>query len=169
MLKTVDYRGGVICFRIPSDWTEEYEDEGGGTFYGPGEHAGTLRVEITTGEGKDGEPVTIDRLTKLFADDSAKYGVASKLLGDNVAMIRYDMPAVERGQPLMLRCWRIFQALPPKNFRHVLFTYTQLADQFDHPTSRAGMELLDREILAVEFAPTLGVLASSKKPWWRMW
>jgi hypothetical protein len=43
-LKTINYRGGVVRFRIPADWTEEYEDVGGGTFYKPGKNTGTLRL-----------------------------------------------------------------------------------------------------------------------------
>ncbi|HMI53316.1 MAG TPA: hypothetical protein VK525_17510 [Candidatus Saccharimonadales bacterium] len=37
-LKTINYRGGVVRFRIPADWVEEYEEAGGGTFYKPGDN-----------------------------------------------------------------------------------------------------------------------------------
>jgi hypothetical protein len=155
LLKTINYRGGVIRFRIPSDWSEEYEDDGGGTFYKPGDQTGTLRVNITTGEGPPGKPVTVDSLAKV-GNDSVKYSVTPMPLGANAVMIRYDMPGEERGHPLMIRCWRIFQALPPKTFRHVLFTYTLLTERFDHPTSTLEMELLDCQIGLIEFAPVLG-------------
>jgi hypothetical protein len=56
----------------------------------------------------------------------------------------------------MIRCWRIFQALPPNNFRHALFSYTLLAHQFGQPVSVAEMDLLDREITALELAPVIG-------------
>ena len=105
LLKTINYRGGIIRFQIPNDWVEEYEDVGGGTFYKPGDDTGTLRVNV------------------------------------------------------MIRCWRILQALPPKNFRNVLFTYTVLADRFSSPASIEDMDLLDREIAAVQFAPKVGQLA----------
>ena len=41
-VKTINYRGGVVRFRVPADWQEEYEDAGGGTFYAPGDDTGTL-------------------------------------------------------------------------------------------------------------------------------
>ena len=39
-LKTINYRGGVVRFRIPASWNEEYEEAGGGTFYAPGDDSG---------------------------------------------------------------------------------------------------------------------------------
>jgi hypothetical protein len=35
--KTIVYRGGIVRFRIPAHWIEEYEHEGGGTFYEEGQ------------------------------------------------------------------------------------------------------------------------------------
>src|ERR1700747_2081414 len=35
LLKTINYRGGIIRFQIPNDWVEEYEDGGGGGLYKP--------------------------------------------------------------------------------------------------------------------------------------
>jgi hypothetical protein len=32
-MKTIVYRGGVVTFRIPAHWQEEYSDIEGGTFY----------------------------------------------------------------------------------------------------------------------------------------
>ena len=29
-MKSIGYRGGVVRFRIPADWKEEYEEQGGG-------------------------------------------------------------------------------------------------------------------------------------------
>ena len=169
-LKTIEYRGGVVRFRIPTDWVEEYEDAGGGTFYKPGDNTGTLRLEVLGGTTPPGKVATAAYLAELLASDAAKYGVATIPVGENAVMVRYNMPAEERGQPLKIRTWRIFQALPPSTLRHALFTYTVLADKFDQPGSVAEMELLDREIAALELAPVIGQTPSaSKKPWWRPW
>jgi hypothetical protein len=169
-LKTINYRRGVVRFRIPADWSEEYEDEGGGTFYKPGDNTGTLRLNVLSGTTPPGKLVTPDYLAKQLAGDAVKYGVAVIPLGHSALMLRYDMPGYDRGRSLKIRCWRIFQALPPSNFRHALFTYTLLADQFDQPGNFADMELLDSEIAALELAPVIGQSPSaSKKPWWRPW
>ena len=169
-LKTIDYRGGVVRFRIPADWVEEYEDAGGRTFYKPGDNTGTLRLNVLSGTTPPGKLATAAYLAEQLPGDAAKYGVATIPLGESAVMVRYNMPGEERGQPLKIRSWRIFQALPPSNLRHAMFTYTLLADQFDQPGSVAEMELLDREIAALELAPVIGQTPpASKKPWWRPW
>ena len=47
-LKTISYRGGVVTFQIPSTWIEEYEEQGGGTFYEDSPDSGTLRLNVMT-------------------------------------------------------------------------------------------------------------------------
>ena len=47
-LKTIIYRGGIARFRVPHSWVEEYEPEGGGTFYEDGPDTGTLRMPAGT-------------------------------------------------------------------------------------------------------------------------
>jgi hypothetical protein len=157
-LKTINYRGGVISFRIPRDWVEEYEDSGGGTFYKSGGDTGTLRVNVITGEAPPGKPVIVDDLAQLLMADLESYGATLVQFGESAVMFRYDMPGLERGQPLTIRCWGVLQALPPKNFRHVLFTYTLLARQFSYPACIEEMELLDREIAVAQLSPVLGRL-----------
>jgi hypothetical protein len=46
--KTIQYRGGLVTFRIPSDWVEEYEADGGGAFYPEKPNSGTLRLNVMT-------------------------------------------------------------------------------------------------------------------------
>jgi hypothetical protein len=156
--KTINYRGGVVRFRIPSDWLEEYEDAGGGTFYKPGEKTGTLRVNVTTGEGTPEKLLTVDNLAELLTSAPENYGATPTRVGENAVIYRYEMPGEERGQSLTIRCWGILQALPPKNFRHVLFTYTLLADQASDPACMAEMDILDREIEAAQLSPRVGRL-----------
>src|ERR1035438_6693902 len=47
-MKTIVYRGGVVTFRIPAHWREEYSDFEGGTFYEDRPDSGTLRLKIIT-------------------------------------------------------------------------------------------------------------------------
>jgi hypothetical protein len=169
-LKTINYRGGIVRFRIPANWVEEYEDAGGGTFYKPGDNTGTLRLKVMAGTAPQGRLATAAYLAEQLAGIAAKYGVVPVSLGESAVLIRYNMPGEERGQSLKIRTWRIFQALPPSTLRHAMFTYTLLAGQFEQPGSGAEMELLDREIAALELAPVIGQPPpASQKPWWRPW
>ena len=67
-LKTINYRGGVVRFRIPTDWVEEYEQAGGGgTFYKPGDNdGGTLRLEMILAVARPGKPVTAEFIAELL-------------------------------------------------------------------------------------------------------
>src|SRR5262249_43907386 len=47
-MKAIRCRGGIVTFRIPAHWTEEYEEEGGGTFYDEDNGSGTLRLNVLT-------------------------------------------------------------------------------------------------------------------------
>ena len=50
----------------------------------------------------------------------------------------------------------VLQILPPKNFGHVLFTYSLPANEFSDPACIAEMDLLDREIAAAELSRRVG-------------
>jgi hypothetical protein len=52
-MKTITYRGGLITFQIPTDWIEEYEENGGGTFYEDSPESGTLRLNVLTIKEKE--------------------------------------------------------------------------------------------------------------------
>jgi hypothetical protein len=140
--------------RIPNDWVESTRMWEVDVLHARRRNR-TLRVNVVTGEGPPDKPVTVSGLAELLTSASTGRGAAPIGLGENAVMIRYDMAGEERGQPLMIRCWRILQALPPKDFRNVLFTYTVLAHRFSYPVSIEDMELLDREIAAVQLAPKL--------------
>jgi hypothetical protein len=45
-MKRLEYRGGLVRFELPSHWVEEYEPEGGGTFYDNTIEAVTLRLNV---------------------------------------------------------------------------------------------------------------------------
>lgn len=40
-LKEIDFHGGVVKFKIPSNWKEEYGDDGKGVFYEDAPDTGT--------------------------------------------------------------------------------------------------------------------------------
>src|SRR6266568_4371073 len=155
-LKTINYRGGVVRFRIPADWVEEYEDEGGGTFYESGDDTGTLRLNVITAKRPPGENITAHSPTEILSQNAAKYGVPIQPLRHGAVMIRYEQSFKEDGQPIRLRRWEIAQALPPSHVRLVMFSYTLLPEQFEDPSFAAELQLLDREIAASELSPEVG-------------
>jgi len=155
-LKTINYRGGIVRFRIPDGWQEEYEDEGGGTFYAPGADTGTFRLYVTTFGAPPGKTLSLSDAPDFLLPFAEKYGVPIQSVRPGVAMIRYDLATSDRGQALKIRYWQVGQVLPPRNVRQALFSYTLLAKQFDQVRFHQEMDLLEREVLAAEFAPVLG-------------
>jgi len=153
LFKTINYRGGVLRFRIPSEWAEEYEDAGGGMFYEPGDDTGTLRVNVTTMEGPQDKNLNVDGLVRQFSSAPEFFGAIPVRLRDDAIIFRYDMPGEESGRTITVHCWSILQVVAPRNFRHVLFTYTLPPDT---PPCAAEMDVLDREIAAVQLSSKLG-------------
>jgi hypothetical protein len=83
--------------------------------------------------------------------------------------LNFDRRSEERGRALKMRIWRIAQAIPLKYFRHLLFSYTSLAERFDEPQCVADRALRDREIPLTELSPIYHSGPAPKKAWWRAW
>jgi hypothetical protein len=163
LLKTIVYRGGVVRFRIPAHWKEEYGAAGGGTFYEPGDDTGTLRLSTMILRAPTGKSVTAATAAEELADQAQKFGTRVEPLREGIAVVRYDKPATEAGHALVIRFWRIAQALPPSHLRQVVFSYTRLARDFDMPQCREELVLLDCEIRAAEIASVLGTIPGTSK------
>ena len=155
-MKIINYRGGVVRFRIPADWEEEYEEEGGGTFYAPGEDTGTFRLYVTTFAAPSGKTLGLNDVQTILAPFADTYRASIQELRPGIAMIRYDLAGADRGTAIKIRYWQVIQLLPPRHGRQALFSYTLLADQFDQPSSIEEMDMLEREVRAAQFALVLG-------------
>ena|SRR5947208_9830359 len=150
--KTINYRGGIVTFRIPSNWREESEPQGGGTFYDDSPDSGTLRLNIIT--AKAPMPITAQSGPDILAGLVRTAEVAESL-PNNCALARYEQRAEEQGHPLLITYWSIAQPLPPNHARVATFSYTMRAHQRNDPQFQAELDMLDREIRAVTFAPML--------------
>ncbi len=107
--KTIDYRG-LIEFRIPAGWIEEY-DENGATFYEPTPHPAPLRLSVLT----LGCPTTVtaDTPFDLLGPRAKEYGAELTRLPDNNALISFSTPAEEGDISIVVRRWELAHALPP--------------------------------------------------------
>jgi hypothetical protein len=167
-LKTINYRGGVVRFRIPADWQEEHEPDGGGTFYKPGDDTGTLRLNVITAQLPAGQTISSATAQQYLSSDAAKHAQPVVPLREGIALLRYDQTSEEQGQQIKMRIWRIAQAIHPSHLRHTMFTYTLRAAQFEEPRFANEMAMLDRELRSCELALTIGQ-AQKKKPSRRLW
>ena len=164
-LKSIAYRGGLVTFRIPSTWCEEYEPDGGGTFYQQGGDS-TLRLNVLTMTSKDD-----------LSEDSAVNAVARptdnrqiRKLRNGNAVARYVHTATEEGRELEIHYWELAGPLPPRHMRLAIFSFTIPASKSKDGVVLNELELIDSSISAAEFAKVHGVTGSPlKKPWWPFW
>lgn len=147
--KKINYRGGVVRFPIPSDWVEEYEPEGGGTFYADNPDSGTLRLNVLGFESPN-------KAAEEMARDAFKqHAVLCHRSG--FAMRRYVWPAEENGETLNIHRWEIAVPVPPHCLRLVLFAYTAVAGQQGDSRIATELQTVDECISAAEFSQITGV------------
>jgi hypothetical protein len=149
-MKPVVYRGGLVSFLIPSNWREEYEPEGGGTFYDDRPDSGTLRLNVITAESKDGEPAE-QAIERSFPADSCE------LLPSGVRLRRRKLPGEERGTALVIYRWELGVTVPPSRIRVVCFTHTVLATRDSDPATKAELSFIEDSIRRAEFSREYGV------------
>lgn len=152
-LKTIDYRGGLLRFRIPAAWLEEYEPEGGGTFYRDEPDSGTLRLNILTFEGK-AKPDKQALLNAVARSEPPEW------LPTGNALVSYREAATGDGEPVMLFHWKLANAAEPKHLRLALFSYTVPQSLADSASVLGEVRLLTDEIRAAQFAAELGMTPS---------
>jgi hypothetical protein len=117
--KTIVYRGGLITFEIPHLWIEEYEAEGGGTFYEDGPDTGTLRLNVIT--VRPGSDQVLPDSSALLA--SVNLTNIEKLSNGNAISIGISN-FEEEGTSLAMRSWHLCQVISPDVGCLANFTYT---------------------------------------------
>ena len=154
-LKNISYRGGLVTFRIPAHWKEEYEPEGGGTFYEDAPDSATFRLQTIT--MKSPSPVTAESAPDVLSSLRQAATAPVERLPSGCALIRYTQSSVERGERLLITYWSVAHIVPPHHARIANFSYTLLERQRDDASFQRELELLDREVRASIFSPELGV------------
>lgn len=154
-MKTIDYRGGLVRFRIPDQWIEEYADVGGGTFYADNSDSPTLRLNVLTFES----PRAVDENTpsELLSSRAEKTGQSIERLDTGNAVIAYNQRSQEDGHALLVFYWELANAVPPAHCRLAVFSLTILESQQHDPDIVKTIQMVDGEVKSSEFATELGL------------
>jgi hypothetical protein len=151
--KQINYRGGLVVFALPGTWTEEYEPEGGGVFYAPGDDTGTLRLDVIT--AKSPNPVT-------SADSGAvllKTGNSHvESLPTGAAIAKRVSREVDRGNPITIYWWLVASVVEPDHVRIASFSYSILSSQEQSERTALDLSFLEQSIRDIRFNPVLGKL-----------
>jgi hypothetical protein len=158
-MKTIVYRCGVVTFRIPAHWREEYSDIDGGTFYEDHPNSGTLRLKMTVLSAPQGAPtVSAMEMLQVLADQLMNDSVecATRWRKDGNAVLRYEESGFERGRSLTIFYWVVSNPIPPRHVRVANFSYTILSELRRIPQIQHDLKLLEAVIEAATFWPELG-------------
>ncbi|MGA2806812.1 MAG: hypothetical protein ABSE87_01690 [Terracidiphilus sp.] len=158
-MKTIVYRGGVVTFRIPGHWVEEYSDMEGGTFYEDRPDSGTLRLKIITmATPKELQPISALDLLQVVVSQLKNENVECTTTDrkDGNAVLKYEEAGSERGRNLTVFYWVVSNPLPPRHARAATFSYTILAEQRNRSQTQYEVAMLEAEIEAAKFSPEFG-------------
>jgi hypothetical protein len=161
-MKSIVYRGGVVTFRIPTHWREEYSDIEGGMFYADDSDSGTLRLTIiTVAAPKQVQSRSGFDVLQMIMNGLRSEGVEGTIKGreDGNAVFKYEQAGSERGRRLAIFYWIVANPVPPHHARVATFSYTILARQRNQSEIQHDLEMLDAEIEAASFSSQLGVIA----------
>lgn len=153
-MKTIVYRGGVLKFQLPSDWAEEYGEEGGGMFYSEIESAGTLRLNVLTFDcGSKQTQETV--LESLESADNPPDAVIKKLADGRSAMKSYSDTSEEGDEEIKTWFWEIASIANPQHLRIALFSYSVLASQAKTLMVSKDLEMINDSLRHIKFAPEI--------------
>ena len=148
-LKSINYRGGIVKFEVPTSWMEEYEPLGGATFYEDQPDSGTLRLNVLS-LGSNG---TMSG-EAMVADLIARSGYTA--LHDGLAIRKYVKECNEAGEQLQMTYWEVAIPVEASSVRLAIFSFTILNSQAADPQMQEQMELLARSILSAEYSRAQG-------------
>jgi hypothetical protein len=143
-LKTINYRGGLVTFRIPTHWVEEYEPDGGGTFYENVPNTGTLRLSVITLKAPPSK--TGNLATNALAGMSDVDPSKIRLLKTNLALAQYIKHSSENGQNITLYWWHLASEGEAGVVRVANYSYTILTKQENDKNILQELSVVQHEI-----------------------
>lgn len=150
--KTIKYRGGIVNFDIPSDWVEEYEQDGGGTFYEDIPTSGTFRINVLT--MKSPTPVKKTEVSKVLSSIGSNNSEIISLPNGNAYKF-YLERSVDAEEKITIYYWILAQIIEPEHARIANFSYTILSNQEESSTIKNELQFLTDQIENAVFYPKL--------------
>jgi hypothetical protein len=149
VLKTIDYRDGVMTFRIPSHWNEEYGVEGGGEFYDPKDEDRIFRLSVMTFEADSPKPLEGARAS--LAALAEKFGGEVVELGNGYYFTSHERRFEENGEALTNRFFLLSRMITDTGSHLASFSYTYRDSVADDPKTIAELNLLEGSVSTARF------------------
>lgn len=147
-MKVISYDGGVVSFRLPDNWIEEYYPEEDAVFYKNDDNkSGTLRLNVLSIEpdtDKIIENITLSTDSKLFVEEGYP--------------LKEEIKYIDReGQNILVYLWEIYVPVKDSKRRIVLFSYTISASQENDPIIVQELNFVRNTILTAHYSQEKGV------------
>ncbi|MBW8888027.1 MAG: hypothetical protein JF616_09750 [Fibrobacteres bacterium] len=152
-MRSIEYRGGVIRFSIPEQWKEEYESNGGGTFYEEGGETGILRLNVLTLAAPPGRRFE-NGLDVLLAQPIPKGARLNKVANGN-GLLFSRCNSKESGQAIEIFSWQLAHTALPKKIYLAQFTWTVKASAQGLMDQSDEIAMIDTIISQAVFSPLL--------------
>ncbi len=166
-MKQITYRGGLVTFRIPSQWAEEYEPEGGGTFFDSQDESVTLRLNVLTLQSPRDLKITDSRAP--FEGSAAFVGGDIQSLPDFQSIcVLPPQRTDEAGEPLDFHTWAVARVIPPRSVRVAMFNTTVAIRRAEPTAVEAILTMLLHEVRNCKIHDGPAEPAPPR-PWWKRW
>lgn len=140
-MKLIKYNGGIVSFKLPEDWKEEYYDDGDAAFYKEDSDSGTLRLSVQSTESKEEyvESVELSSASGIYVEDGFPLKEEVKLTNDG-------------GDDILVYSWQIIVPVDIKGRIIVLFSYTISASQEGDPEINMELNFIRNMILKASYS-----------------
>jgi|GEM_PF-2808134 hypothetical protein len=146
-MKIISYNGGVVSFRLPENWVEEYYPEEGAVFYRDDNESGTLRLNILS--SKPDTDKIIENIT--LGTDSMLYVEEGYPLKEEIKYINDD------GKDILVYLWEVYVPVEDRKQLIILFSYTISASQENDPIIIQELNFVRNTILTAHYSQEKGL------------
>jgi hypothetical protein len=151
--KQIVYRGGLVRFSIPTNWVEEYEEAGGGTFYDAADSS-TLRLNVLS--FLCDHDVSARHPLELLIQRAPTYnGVVEELSGDRF-LLKYTVSAQENGEALSIFRWEVVKMVSLRDYNVAAFSFTVESARSQSNEVLQTCALIEGEVKEVQFGMYTG-------------
>ncbi|PXV65079.1 hypothetical protein CLV62_10877 [Dysgonomonas alginatilytica] len=140
-MKLIKYNDGIVSFKLPANWKEEYYDDGNAAFYREDSDSGTLRLSVLSTELKE----EYNESVKL-SSDSGMYVEEGFPLEEDVKLTN------EGGDDILVYSWEVIVPVDSKGRRIILFSYTIPAFKEGDPETSLELNFIRNTILEASYS-----------------
>jgi len=139
-MKLINYKDGIVSFRLPEDWKEEYYKDNEAAFYRDDPDSGTLKINLIS----------------LLQDDTTEGYTLTSESGMHVEEgfpLKEDIKYTEEdGDNRLVYSWKVTVPVNDTNRRVILFSYTILVQQENNPVIQQELNFVRNTILTAHYS-----------------